>query len=338
MLLNVTPLTDRWNRPSVNERVAIQAIFMNDGVYVDPYDISACTIFSKLTNESPNSIVDAENGLIKSDQDTATILMNFGVSGSGLNPNVDYHSGVGDFVTSKHPEWTASTLYTPGPNASGIYKVASGTFVAVLDGIEGSSLSGAYSMHQSYDAITGKWPGTVIQNGACAVQDYIDVWTVKMSESSNFQLFINTFKLENDNYITITEPLLLTTSNRLVNKHITFSSIEDIKITTEITVNNETLSKSVKDILHDYPITNAQIRIQKVNEGSVNLPAREDIFSPVYTNVHSISSDNTMLFKFNTNTIPSALQGGRVGTYVLIAQYQFVGQTIFTEPFYFTIS
>ena len=117
MLLNVTPLTDRWNRPSVNERVAIQAIFMNDGVYVDPYDISACTIFSKLTNESPNSIVDAENGLIKSDQDTATILMNFGVSGSGLNPNVDYHSGVGDFVTSKHPEWTASTLYTPGPNA-----------------------------------------------------------------------------------------------------------------------------------------------------------------------------------------------------------------------------
>ena len=55
MQLNGITLTDRWSRPSVNERVAIQAIFLNDGVYVDPYDISACTIFSKLT-ENMHSI------------------------------------------------------------------------------------------------------------------------------------------------------------------------------------------------------------------------------------------------------------------------------------------
>ena len=80
MQLNGVELTERFNRPSVGGKVALRAMFINDGQYQDPYDVSACTIFTKLANATPDSIVGTD-GLIKSDQEVSSILMNFGVSG-----------------------------------------------------------------------------------------------------------------------------------------------------------------------------------------------------------------------------------------------------------------
>jgi len=162
---------------------------------------------------------------------------------------------------------------------------------------------------------------------------------VRMVADSEYQIFINNFQLYDDTFISITEPLLVTTNNRLVNKHVSLGSVINLTVTTELTVGNKTLSDSVKNILEDYGIDNASFTIQKVNEDSVNISAREstDVTDKGVTN---ITSDNTMILSFNASVggDMGTPVGGPVGTYVLTAKYSFVGQTIVTEPFYFVIS
>lgn len=342
MQLNAIELTERFNRPSVTGKVALRAMFLNDGQYKDPYDVSACTVFTKLANASPDSIIDSY-GLIKSDQPASSILMSFGVSGNSANGFP--HDGQPGYNTLQNLEWVSPTPAT-GANsfvtngyfehaqASGIYRTGLGQYVAVLDG--GIDLSGGYNMHFPF------WGGFTVANGASAVQEYIDVWTVKMTATSEYQLFINEFRLEDDAWVSLTQPLLLSTSNRLINKHLTLGSIVDLKVTTDLTVQNRDLDSSVRNIIESYGIDNAQFKVQKVNEGTTSIPSLETVFD--FLSVDQITSDNTMIFRFNVDGFLSAanndtgLEGGNVGTYALTAGYTFLGETIITKPFYFTIS
>ena len=325
MQLNGVELTERFNRPSVGGKVALRAMFINDGQYQDPYDVSACTIFTKLANATPDSIVGTD-GLIKSDQEVSSILMNFGVSGQA---GAD-HDGQPGRTTSENPLWVSGGLYAPEPQASGIYKTGEGQYVAVLDG--SIALSGGYNMHFPFGG------GFTVANGASAVQEYIDVWTAKMTATSEYQLFINEVRLDNDAWISLTQPLLLSTSNRLVNKHITLGSIVNLKVTTDLTVQNRDLDSSVRNIIESYGIDNAFFKIQKVNEGTTSIPSLETVFD--YRNVDQITSDNTMIYNFNVDNwmATAGLSGGDVGTFALTASYTFLGETFKTKPLYFTIS
>lgn len=325
MQLNGTQLVDRGNRPSVNSKVGIRTYFINDGQYVDPYDVSSCTIFAKLSNASPSSVVDTTDGLIKEDS-TSVVLMNFGISGTATEP----HTGEDGRTTSQRlTEYVAETLYTPGVTASGIYRKSIGEYVAVLDGTV--DLSGGY------DNRVALGEGTTVANGASAVQSYIDVWTVKMSQNSEYQLFINEFDLFDDTFTTITEPLIITTRNKLINKHVKLGEILDLAVTTEITVQNKTLPDSTKNILRDYQIVNPQVKIQKVNEDSVNQPAREDVTTDFESTGIRVTTDNTILYNFDTTTFTTPTTG-RPGTYVLTVKYQYLNQTFQSSPFYFTLS
>ena len=180
--------------------------------------------------------------------------------------------------------------------------------------------------------------GFTVANGASAVQEYIDVWTAKMTATSEYQLFINEVRLDNDAWISLTQPLLLSTSNRLVNKHITLGSIVNLKVTTDLTVQNRDLDSSVRNIIESYGIDNAFFKIQKVNEGTTSIPSLETVFD--YRNVDQITSDNTMIYNFNVDNwmATAGLSGGDVGTFALTASYTFLGETFKTKPLYFTIS
>jgi len=329
MELDGINLTDRHNRPSVQSRVAIRTLFINDGVLVDPYDISACTIFSKLSNASPSSIVNPINGLIKSDIDQATVLMNFEISGGVGTDNHRVDNPTITHITDA----TWFPTYVPGSQASGIHRIGVGDYVAVLDGVE-TNLSGAYTLSEN---------GFEVENGASSVQHYIDVWTVKLSQGSNYQILINQFQLYEDTFLSITEPLLVTASNRLVNKHLTLSSMVDLKITTDITVTNRTLDESVKNILKNWSISGVQVEIQKINEDSTSLPSRTKIvaFADAAPKA-STTSDNTIIYPFDMTTIQEKLSadgvGGPAGTYIITAKYGFLNQIFVTKPFYFVIS
>ena len=324
MQLNGTQLVDRGNRPSVNSKVGIRTYFINDGQYVDPYDVSSCTIFAKLSNASPSSVVDATDGLIKEDS-SSVVLMNFGISGADGAP----HTGEDGTTTSQNLGYVAETLYTPGTQASGIYRKSVGEYVAVLDGTV--DLSGGYDIRVAFGQ------GITVANGASAVQSYIDVWTVKMSQNSEYQLFINEFDLFDDTFTTLTEPLIITTRNKLINKHVKLGEILDLVVTTEITVQNKTLPDSTKNILRDYQIVNPQVKIQKVNEDSVNQPAREDVTTDFESTGIRVTTDNTILYDFDTTAFTTPTTG-KPGTYVLTVKYQYLNQTFQSSPFYFTLS
>jgi hypothetical protein len=324
MQLNGTTLVDRHNRPSVGGKVAVRTLFINNGEFIDPYDVSSCTIFAKLSNASPSSIVDVDDGIIKSDA-TSVVLMNFGVSGGAVDTPFP-HDGADGRVTENYPEWVAPTLYTPGSQASGIYRVGVGDYVAVLDG--NISLSGGYNNRYAFQE------GITVANAASAVQDYIDVWTVKLFDTSEYQLFINSFSLYNDTFTTITEPLLITTRNRLLNKKLRFGEKIDMKITTDITVQNSTLSEETKNILKDYQITNPKISISKVNDDAINQAPWTSVVSNVDA---SVTTDNTILYTYDTEAAISQDQRG-AGTYWIKASYSYLTQNFVTPPYYFTIT
>ena len=283
MQLNGVTLVDRFNRPSVNGKVAVRTLFINDGVFIDPYDVSACTIFAKVSNETPAFIADSTDGVIKSDA-TSSVLMNFNISGNPVA--ADGHDGIFPSVTSNK---LADTLwfppYVPGDRASGIHRVGVGDYVAVLDG--SIDLSGTYDIRYPFQG------GITVANGASSVQDYIDVWTVKLYSGSEYQLFINSFSLYNDTFTTITEPLLITTRNKLLNKKPRVGEKVDMKITTDITVQNSTLPEETKNILKDYQITSRTVTIKKVNDDSVNEEAWTNVLAD---QTATLTTDNTIIF------------------------------------------
>ncbi len=310
MQLNGTSVVDRNNRPTVLQKVGLRAFFINDGVYVDPYDISAVTIFDKSANFTPSTILD--DNLIASGIDTSIVRMNFTPSGDMSPSN-----------------------YLPGrdiASTSGVYRVKEGEFIVVLDGTQ--DISGVYNLHGD---------STVIPNTASAVRDYIDVWTVMLSEGSTYQSLINDFHLYDDTFFVVTEPLLLTASNKLINKHVTLGSKENIKVATEVTINNKTIDSSVENLFRDSAVVSPKIKIEKLNEGTETLPAHVEVsgFSDT-SSLIDVTSDNTMVLNFDTTTLAThpnvADFGGLVGQYRLTVKYNLLNELIVTPPLYFTIS
>ena len=102
----------------------------------------------------------------------------------------------------------------------------------------------------------------------------------------------------------ISQPLILETRNRLLNKQISLSAIENLKITTEITVQNKDIDQSIKNLFKDSVITNPQILVEKVNEDSVGLPNHVTVSGFEDTSgIIDVTSDNTMVLLFNTQNL-----------------------------------
>ena len=332
MQLDGVDLVDRYNNPGVNAKVAIRTQFLNNGEYIDPYDISACTIFNKYANTSPTSILDPGTQLIKSGLPLSPnsllgVLMSFGVSGDPDSATPTPHDGdvAEGNVTSEHLEDEAwFPEYEPGNQASGIFRIGTGDYVAVLDGSR--DLSGALTLNYTYPG------GVEVKNGASAVAEYIDVWTVKLYAESEYQVFINSFTLKNDTFLTLTEPLLLTPSNRLHTKHLNIgynNTLQDLVITTNLTVQNRNLTDAVRNIIQDYGISDVEVKIDRVVEGTA-LPSTISVQAAPTVGVR-VTSDNTIIF-------PLALTPESApGTYVIQVYYEFLSQKITSRPMYFTV-
>jgi len=336
MLLNGVDLVDRHGRPSVGSAVALRALFINNGVLVDPFDVSSCTVFAKLSNASPSSVIDSTDGLLSTDS-SSVVLMSFGISG---NPNNSApHDGIDPRVTSKRLGWVSPSATTSGGgtnfstdgyfqhnNASGIYRVGTGDYVAVLDG--SIDLSGVFE---------NRGGRKVVANAASAVLDYIDIWTVKLNAASDYQLFINSFSLDNDTFVVFTEPLIVTTKNNLVTKNIRNGEKVNLAVTTEITVQNRELPEETKNLLKDFSLVRPSVYIQKVNEDSTNQAARENVTNGFITTSVQTTSDNTILYSFDTATFTTPTTG-KPGTYIITVKYSYLDQTFVSPPMYFTLS
>lgn len=317
MQLNSTDLVERQNRPTVLQRVALRAFFINDGAYYDPYDISGVTVFAKSSNLTPSTVV--SDNVVASGIASSVILAHFAPSGddagfpaqdpSGYNPTTDNAS------------------------LSGVYRTGVGKYVVVLDGINPTNASANYDFYGSSVTVT---------NTASAVNDYIDVWTVKFTSTGTYQSLIQNFHLYDDTFFTITEPLIFHTTNRLVNKHLTLDSVDNLKFTTEVTVENQGIDDSIKNIFKDSVITNAQVKIEKINEDTVTLPAHVTVSGYNDTSaLTQITSDNTVLLSFDTRNLAThanvAQFGGLTGTYRATLKYTLLDEIVVTPPYYFIL-
>lgn len=307
MRLNQTDLIDRHNRPSVSQRVALQAHFINNGVYQDPFSISAVSIFSRSVSANAESFLNDDNLLTSSV--SSLMLMNFGNS-SVLPADVSFNA----------------SNYTPGTTASGIYRTGVGKYVAVLDGVV--ALSGVDKIYED----------RVLANGASGTANYWDFWTVKLLENSDYKVVANRFALYSDTFFTITEPLILTTRNKIGKKYFNLGTKEHIKITTEITLENRSIDDSIKNIFHDSVVTSGQIQIMKLNdEHLLNSYVEVSGYSDTAGSIE-ITSDNTFVFLWDTTkllTHPKMLDGtlgSPNGPYAIRLKYTLLDQTIVTDP------
>jgi len=306
--LNDKTIIDRGNRPTVLQRVGLQSFFVNDGVYVDPYAVSSVMIFRKDDLNSTNiSGVIGSDGLVLP---TATPYMRFAPSGDADN------------VDSFDP-----TEYEPGNQASGIYRMGEGHYVAVLDG--------------TVD-LTGQWQGADLPNTASAVADYVDVWTVKMVDGGSFQTLINDFHLYGDTVFSMTEPLLVTCKSHLSNRYVTIGSKINLKVTNELSIMNKDLDWAIKNIYKESAITSPAIQITKINE-DVNLPSRVTVSgfdNATVSSLISVTSDNTIVFPLDTTKIVGALGtsgGTTTGPYTAQVRFNLLNETILSPLFHFII-
>lgn len=304
MQVNNTDVVNRHNRPGTLQRVLLRTLFTNNGVFFDPVTVSSVTVFAKAQNTSPSSLIGSD-GLL-SDSAASSALMRFSPSGS-----------VED-----------ESLYVPGQdNVSSIFKLGTGDYAVILDGVD--SISGVTR------------GGSAIPNTASGAKAYLDIWTVQLVAGSDFQTFINDFTLHSDSFTILTERLLLTTTNRLRNKQIVLGSTEDIKISTEVTIDNKTLDLATKNIFRETIVTSAMVEIKKINDSDNNLPAWTTVsaFGDTSSTVE-VTEGNTILWTFDTNVLTSGLitdLGSGRGTYAVQVRYTLLAETIYSPLMYLKI-
>ena len=317
MQLNNINISDRHSRPVVLSKVGLQTFFLSDGEFMDPYEISAVTIFSRDVNLYPSSILNADTQLIDTSAVSGSILMNFANSASLVTNS--------SFNVSNYSANVATT--------SGVFRQGVGKYIVVLDGTINSS--GVINLNGA---------NQVIPNRASGTGDYIDVWTITWVQGSLPQTVINEFNLRKGGFTVLTQPLMLKVKSRLINSKVTLDSKVDLKIGTDVHVENRDIDDSVKNLLRENVITSGSIEIQKINDAA-NIPARVTVsaFSDTSALV-TMSADNVMILNWDTSQLRTHAQlvagnfGSIQGVYAIRAKYTVFGETLITDPMYLTLS
>lgn len=312
MNLNGYSLSDRSTRPHVLSRVSLQAHFLGDGTYIDPYEISAVSIFAAQSNFSPSNII-ANNGEIDPTYSGA-ILMNFANSASLTTDSAFNTSNFNGLSTD-----------------AGIYKTATGKYIVILNGIV--DLSGYNTLFDSSSLV----------NGASAAGDYLDIWTVRLVAGSDLTTFINNFTMKRGVFTVLTEPVRISVRNRLINNRIVLGSSRHIKVGTDITFENKSIDESTINSMNDALVVSALMLIEKLNDDP-NLPARVTVSG--YSDTSSlveIASDNTISFLFDTTTLPThprmldGTLGNQRGAYSVKVKYTVFDETVVSQPLHLIV-
>lgn len=312
MLLNGISYSKRSEKPHVLSKVGLEAHFIGDGQYVDPYQISAVTIFAAINNFTPSTVLNS-NGEVDL-ASSGAVLMNFANSASLTSDS--------SFNTSN---------YTPGTTASGIFKTATGKYIVILDGT--LNLSGNYNLSTTFP----------VANNVSAAGDYIDVWTVRLVEGSDLTTFINEFTLKRGVFTVLTEPVRISAYNNLINNRIVLGSKKHIKVGTTINFENRSINQNLINTMKDSLVTSASMLIEKLNEDS-NLAARVTVSG--YSDTSStteIASDNTISLLFDTNTLSTHARtldgtlGSLKGAYQVRVKYTLFDETIISQPLHLII-
>ena len=346
MQLNNIRVIDRHQRPNVLNKVLLRSFFINDGAMQDPYQVSSVNIFAVPLGSSPSSVL---SGDLVSNNSAVDSLMCFQTSSEGvvrdeegLSPEfiVSSYTGAlapypGEVDDFGFDGWLQSQ---PCSGVSGIYRIDDGEYGIVLDGILGGSLS---SVTQADNATAdGIWGN--MKNTASAATTYIDVWTVKLTENSPWTSIINRFELFTDTFYTVTEPPLLSTQHKLMNRTIRLGSNVQVKVGIDITLQNRSIDNSIKNLFKNAALINPKFKVMKVDQQATSYPSRVTVLDWNDPQDVDVTSDNTLILQFDTVSLldkdaPDDLSTP-VGTYAVEVEYKLLKETIRSPLMYFTVS
>ena len=210
---NIT-VVDRHQRPNVLNKVLLRTFFINDGQLQDPYQLSSVSVFSLPLGTSPSGFLNS-NSLVDNTK-TSEAKMVFQPSGDGVvlddagTISLQYALSSYTGALGRFPDESATPDQTdlaghPCSGVSGVYRIGTGEYGVVLDGLIGRGLSGVNNVTTTDPGIYGN-----IKNTASAATTYIDIWTVKITNNSFWKTYINYFELYEGSFFTTTQPLLLT--------------------------------------------------------------------------------------------------------------------------------
>ena len=283
---NNIPVTPRFNRPSPTGKTLLEFQYLKGGVYTDPNEIVSVHIFQD------TNLGDSSNWL-----DLSANSIEYGLIASSLEV-----CAVAAFTGE-----AAESLYTPGSN--NIFQRGVGKYGVVLEGEMGWT-----------DA-----EGTTRTLTNAPAAKYWDIWTIRDVIGGALTTYIHQFELFFDSIISLTEPLMVTTTQRLVQKYINKNSKTDLHITSSHTVTNSNITSEVKNIFNNTILNNAAIRIIKLKDDTSTGTPYEEVVAWTSTGV-VVNSDDTIIYNWDTAT-------HAVGTYELQVSSTFLNQNVFSDKF-----
>tara|TARA_R110000787_G_scaffold80365_3_gene174996 strand:+ start:1978 stop:2883 length:906 start_codon:yes stop_codon:yes gene_type:complete len=292
---NNLPITPRFNRPSTTGRTLLEFHYIKGGAYVTPYAINSVHIFKDINDGS------ADNWL-----DLSSASLSYGLVDPANNQRAEaFFMGLGSGDTVE-----AENQYAPSSN--GIYLRDVGKFgIALEEGLTWDFPDTSASATRTFtNATVGK---------------YWDIWTVQDLEDSLPVTYIHSFELFDSTIISLTEPLMVTTRQKLVQKYINKNSKTDLHITATHTVNNTNITPELKNIFNSTILDNAEIRIIHLKDDTTSGPAYTEILAWTSVGV-AVNSDDTVIYNWDTQFMD-------IGMYELQVKSSFLNQTILSDKF-----
>jgi len=319
---NGITVINRGNRPSPISPCKLDFIWIKDGSYQNPFQVCSVHIFPNTQFGSPNPYVnltagDADYGLVSSTS-TNYIFRNYKRNGAGARIGFDANVSA----------WADEGDYVGGNSASAIFNTSPGNFSVILQ-------PGAEYFPTT--APSNSWL-PVSSNSASATGDFLDIWTLVDVEGSRAQIYVNSFKLNSASVVAVTEPLLVTPTNKLIQRYVEVGSKEKLRVKTSLVVDNDPISDSLRNLLETGSLlSKPQMRIVKLNE-SPELTSRVLVQDWADTSGSlQLDSQNMMNYLWDTNSIVPKYEddvlGGSRGVYEITVKYNILTETFYSPKF-----
>jgi hypothetical protein len=319
---NGTTVVNRKNRPSPLSKTKLDFYFVKDGVYTNPFQVCSVHIFPNTQFGAPDQYLDLSGnssnyGLVSSTGQERMVFRN-------INP---------DFTPCAEPSGFPAPSAYDGTNstASSIYLTDAGHFSVILQ-------TGTVFYPLSSTAASD----TTYTNSASATGSYIDIWTVVDAEGSKAQIYVNTFTLDTANVFTTSEPIEVTTQNKLVNRYIEVGSKEKLRMKTHLVIDNEPIRESLRNLMETGSLLQSpEIKITKLNE-TPNLTSRVVVTgsggTPGFISSGvEVDSHGTISYLWDTNAIAAISSEDNLGTttgvYEVQAKFTVLDSTIYSPKF-----
>ena len=324
MKINNITVVPRKNRPTVLGKTALEFFYIKNGVYADPYQVCSVCLFpdtvasstyhETITNGDPDKYLDyfassSRYGNVASGSISAVDMkwrnLSYDDDPEGTRAHVSFPSAT-EFDTSNYAGDVSS--------ASGIFRVKEGHFVTVLQP-GGLYVSSLYEVDTGYEFASS---GVATQSASAAGKFY-DIWVIVDHEGAPPKAYLNTVSLFSDTIMGLAEPLMVTSKNQLVQKYVNVNSTLNLKVRTDISLNDKNIPVDIRSIFNDSVIQDAEIRIRIFDENEKQWSVEQD-----WTSVDNVTSSDTMMYSHGFVY---------TGRYEVQVRYDLMDEKIYSDKF-----